>query len=75
MTRAINLVLSVLLVLTNPVVCFADAAPAIIEEGTPVKLKLVDAVSTDTACAGQQIAFSVLEDVTANYIMLHLTGI
>ena len=65
MSRIICLILSVFLTSLNPLICFADASPAIIEEGTPVKLKLVDAVSTDTACAGQQIAFSVLEDVTA----------
>jgi hypothetical protein len=72
MVRILALVLSVVLGSLNPLVCFAEAAQApqissasqaFIEEGTPIRVKIEESLSTKTATEGQKLQFAVVEDI------------
>ena len=64
MTRILSLLLSIVLTSFNTAVCLAETiAPTTIEEGTTVRLKLGEAISTKLSAAGQKLDLAVLEDV------------
>ena len=61
--RPISLLVSVLLLLAFPTVCLAETAQLMVEEGTPIKVKLEEALSTKTAAEGQKVQLTVVEDI------------
>jgi hypothetical protein len=63
--RYLSLLISLFLVLLRPGYCLAESTQLSIEEGTPVRLKLQEALSTKTSSAGQKVQLVVLEDVLA----------
>jgi hypothetical protein len=70
MARLVCLTLSLLIAFLNPSGCFAEAdhlpqAQVSIEEGTPVRVKLGEAISTKTSAAGEKLVLNVVEDVLA----------
>jgi hypothetical protein len=56
----------ILTMLTSTIGCFAATGEQTnLEEGTPVRLKLLQAISSKTSSAGEKITLAVIEDVTA----------
>ena len=52
--------------LTFPTFTFAQAAKIRLEEGTQVRLKLMEAISSGTAQNGQVVSFEVLDEIRVN---------
>ncbi len=63
MSRLFLPLLILSMVFLQPSCCLAQSAQLALEEGTPVRLKLNETISTKTSTAGQKVALTVLEDV------------
>ena len=56
----------IITLLTFPTFTFAQAAKIRLEEGTQVRLKLMEAISSATAQDGQVVSFEVLDEIRVN---------
>lgn len=56
----------IITLLTCPLFTFAQAAKIKLEEGTQVRLKLMEAISSATAQNGQVVSFEVLDEIRVN---------
>ncbi len=56
----------IITLLTFPTFTFAQAAKIRLEEGTQVRLKLMEAISSATAQNGQVVSFEVLDEIRVN---------
>jgi hypothetical protein len=65
MNRLLAAFMSALLTASFPSFSSAETAQPLLEEGTAIRLKLVEPVSSKTSSVGQKIQLSVAEDVTA----------
>lgn len=59
-----SIILMAYVLFANPISCFAQTAQ--LTEGTPVRLRLEQALSTKDSSAGQKLQLTVVEDVIAD---------
>ena len=67
LNHSINVLVAGLLLIQSNVIGFAQATDKVkLEEGTQVRLRLMQTINSGTMQAGQTISFEVLDDVTIN---------